>query len=81
MNQSTTNVLIGFGALLIILMLIIVAAIAINNSLGTAAIFLCVLSGLGATMLSSVFTAIDKQREFDRARERKQRQQQQQDTE
>jgi len=70
MTPTAQYVLIGFGLFLVALMGLIVIAIAINNSLEVAAVFFCVLSGLGAMMLSTIFSAIDSQRKVDAAKQR-----------
>jgi len=72
MTQIATYVLIGFGLFLLSIMGLIVILIAVNNSLEIAALFFCVLSGLGATMMSTVFSALDSQRKVDLAKQRKQ---------
>ena len=72
MTQIATYVLIGFGLFLLAIMGLIVILIAVNNSLEIAALFFCVLSGLGATMMSTVFSALDSQRKVDLAKQRKQ---------
>jgi len=72
MTQTATYVLIGFGLFLLAIMGLIVILIAVNNSLEIAALFFCVLSGLGAMMMSTVFSALDSQRKVDLAKQRKQ---------
>ena len=68
MTQTTINVLIGFGLVIMVIMVLVFIAIAAQGTVGQAAVFFCVMSLLAAMGGSSIMSAVTQQRKIDQRR-------------